>query len=160
MPTATPRPKASRAASAAAAPALSTTTAAPSRGADDEVSADCAGDAACAKQEAPPSEQARRLAAEVALLDRARAHLASGAFTAAADALSEHARTFDDGVLTAEAEVLRIDVLVQTKQRDQARARAAAFLLRYPSSPLAHRVRAISPALTPDAVGVPPLANP
>ena len=108
----------------------------------------------------PESASAAFLRAGVSHLQIRAKHLASGAFTAAADALSEHARTFDDGVLTAEAEVLRIDVLVQTKQRDQARARAAAFLLRYPSSPLAHRVRAISPALTPDAVSVPPLANP
>jgi len=99
--------------------------------------------------EAPPPSQAaldaRRLAAEVALLDRARGALRTGDLAGALAALDEHAAGFADGALVPEATVIRIDVLVARGARDDARALARDFLTRYPRSPLATRVRAMFP---------------
>ncbi|HEU0033444.1 MAG TPA: hypothetical protein VFQ53_22585 [Kofleriaceae bacterium] len=94
---------------------------------------------------APPPVQidTRRLAAEVAVLDRARAALRAGDGTAALAALDEHAREFSDGALVAEAEVVRIETLIHNRQSAAARERAASFLSRFPQSPLARRVRSL-----------------
>ena len=96
--------------------------------------------------EAPPAPavvDARRLAVEVGLLDRARAHLEAGDAATALAALDEHARTFSDGLLGAEAEVLRIDALLRQGERAAAQARGEQFLARFPRSPLAQRVRSL-----------------
>jgi outer membrane biosynthesis protein TonB len=94
----------------------------------------------------PPAApiDARRLAAEVAVLDRARAALRRGDADAATAALDEHARDFADGALGAEAEVVRIEALVHAGQADAARERARAFLARFPQSPLAKRLRSLA----------------
>jgi hypothetical protein len=94
---------------------------------------------------APPAAaplDARRLAAEVALLDKARAALASDP-AAALEALDEHARSFPDGALLAEADLVRIEALLATGRRSDATALANSFLSRYPRSPLAKRVRSL-----------------
>jgi hypothetical protein len=97
------------------------------------------------------TEQARRRAAEVALLDRARDLLAAGEITAANSALDRHAREFSDGVLTTEAEVLAIDGLLRSHHTAQAQLRAAQFLRDHPSSPLARRVRTLLASTIPPA---------
>jgi hypothetical protein len=96
--------------------------------------------------EPPPPVQidARRLAAEVALLDRARTALRARDATTAIAALEEYRRTFPDGALLAEAEVVLIEALVQRGDAAAAAERARAFLARFPSSPLARRVRSIA----------------
>jgi hypothetical protein len=90
-----------------------------------------------------PVVDARRLAAEVATLDRARARLAAGDPAGALAALDAHARDFADGVLSAEAEVLRIDALLRRGDTSAALALARRFLARSPGSPLAQRVRSL-----------------
>jgi outer membrane biosynthesis protein TonB len=92
---------------------------------------------------APVQVDARRLAAEVAVLDRARTALARRDATTALAALDEHRRDFADGALVAEAEVVRLEVLVETNQVAAARAQAADFLAKFPRSPLVRRVRSL-----------------
>lgn len=93
----------------------------------------------------PPPVQvdARRLAAEVALLDRARGALKRRDTIAAIIALDEYRREFHDGALVAEAEVVRIEALIQGKDHASARAQAESFLARFPKSPLVRRVRSL-----------------
>jgi outer membrane protein assembly factor BamD (BamD/ComL family) len=86
---------------------------------------------------------ARRLAAEVALLDRARARVAAGDLAGAIAALDEHRRDFSDGALVAEAELLRIDATLRRGQRAEAQELGRRFLARFPRSPLAQRVRSL-----------------
>lgn len=64
-----------------------------------------------------------------------------------ADVLAEAdrgARSFPDGVLAQEREALAIEALVRLGRDEEARARAAAFAARYPTSPLAARMRALT----------------
>jgi hypothetical protein len=96
-----------------------------------------------------PAVDARRLAAEVAILDRAGAALRRGDTAAAAAALDEHARDFADGALLAEAELLRIEALIHAGDAAQARARARDFLVRFPQSPLSKRLRSLLDRLSP-----------
>lgn len=91
----------------------------------------------------PVTIDARRLAAEVALLDRARAALTAGNVPAALAALDEHRASFADGALGAEAEVLAIEALLQQGDRPAAADRARAFLTTFPRSPLTKRVRSL-----------------
>ena len=104
------------------------------------------------ESEAPPAQpptrdglDAERLAAEIALLDRARTALHRGDFAVALAALDEHAASFADGALVQEASVIRIDLLVARGSTDAARVLAHSFLARYPHSPVAPRLRAMFP---------------
>jgi TolA-binding protein len=115
--------------------------------------ADEAGPDKARPDKARPEEPARpapvldagRLAAEVALLDRARAEIARGDTAAAARSLARHGREFAGGALVAEAQFLELRVLLRRGQRAAAAALARRFLERFPSSPLAPRVRALVP---------------
>jgi hypothetical protein len=89
------------------------------------------------------SEATRRLAAEVALVDRARARLAAGDPVAALDALADYRRRFAGGDLTAEADVVAIEVAIAMRDVAGARVLGAAFLARFPRSPHAQRVRSL-----------------
>jgi len=90
-----------------------------------------------ARESAAPT--ADTLAAELALLRRARAALATNDLAEATRALDEHAATFTEGALRAEREGTR--ALVRCAERpDPAVARA--FAIAHPGSPLAARVRA------------------
>jgi hypothetical protein len=91
----------------------------------------------------PAPVDPRRLAAEVGVLDRARGALRRGDSRAALAALDEHRRDFHDGALVAEAEVVRLEIFVQTDQVAAARDQARSFLSRFPHSPLVRRVRSI-----------------
>jgi type IV secretory pathway VirB10-like protein len=91
----------------------------------------------------PAAVDAGRLAAEVALLDRARAELARGDTAAAARSLARHGREFAGGALVAEAQFLELRILLRRGQRAAATALARRFLERFPLSPLARRVRAL-----------------
>jgi hypothetical protein len=90
-----------------------------------------------------PVVDARRLAAEVAALDVARGRIAAGDPTGALAALDGHRRDFADGVLRAEAEVLRIEALLRRGDSAAAVALGRRFLARTPHSPLAQRVRSL-----------------
>jgi hypothetical protein len=80
------------------------------------------------------------LTLELAILDRARAALASGDATRALSALDEHAARFPRGTLSAEAAVLRIEAVARTGDTDTARRLAHAFLADHAASPYAARV--------------------
>jgi hypothetical protein len=95
----------------------------------------------------PPKAEAKgaatsALAAELGALDAARSLLASGDASGALAKLDDYSRTYPRGRLVLEAEVLRIDALSKSGQRDTAKKRAESFLRRHPNSVLASRVRA------------------
>lgn len=91
---------------------------------------------------APTAAEALRL--ELQQLDRARALVAAGRGSAALSVLDGYARAAPRGALRLEAEALRIDALAQSGRTAEARARASAFLAKYPSSVLAARVRKLA----------------
>jgi hypothetical protein len=84
------------------------------------------------------------LTREVAQLRRARAALVAGAPGAAQQALDHYAREFPAGALGIEAAALRIEAVAMLGEGPLVRRLASDFLTRFPSSPLAARVRAIS----------------
>jgi hypothetical protein len=84
------------------------------------------------------------LAREVAQLRRARASLVAGAPGAAQQALDQYAQQFPAGALRAEAAALRIEAVAMRGEGALVRSLASDFLTRFPSSPLAARVRAVS----------------
>lgn len=100
--------------------------------------------------EAPPvaeetpaekQERASRLRDENRLLGDARSALRSGDPAAALEKLDAVSGSFPDGVLGQEREVLAIEALAKSGQREAASARASAFVQAYPTSPHAPKVR-------------------
>ena len=81
------------------------------------------------------------LAAELEALDSARRALSAGNGGQALQLLDAHGRRFPRGRLRLEAEVLRIEALMQTGQRAAASARAKAFVKRYPNSVFVSRLQ-------------------
>jgi len=77
---------------------------------------------------------AQDLAAERALLDRARRALGGGNYDEADEVLDGHARRFPGGVLAEEREALAIKVLASSGRAIEARTRAEGFRERFPSS--------------------------
>ncbi|MBZ5710787.1 sigma-70 family RNA polymerase sigma factor [Nannocystis pusilla] len=88
---------------------------------------------------APRRSDPDRLAAEVAVLDRARARLARGDIEAAEAHLDEHARRFPDGVFTDLRGATEVDVLCRRGRPVEAAARAADLLAAHPRSVVAQR---------------------
>jgi hypothetical protein len=84
------------------------------------------------------------LADESSLITRARQALQAGDVTAAMARIEEHRNRFPAGALTQECDALNVLVYDRAGRTDAARASAAEFLLRYPSSPHAERMRAIA----------------
>ncbi|XXX80362.1 hypothetical protein WMF30_16485 [Sorangium sp. So ce134] len=82
------------------------------------------------------------LVRESNLLDRSRAALAQDPAAALA-ALDRHESDFPKGRLAEEREFIAIRALMRLGRADEARARAAAFVARYPSSSFAEPVRRI-----------------
>jgi hypothetical protein len=80
------------------------------------------------------SETADALAAERALLDRARNALIRGDMGQALKLTAHHAHQFPRGQLAEERDSLAIRALVQEGELDAARARASQFRARYPHS--------------------------
>ena len=74
------------------------------------------------------------LAAERALVDRARTALSRGQTKDALDAVDAHATRFPRGRLSEEREALAIDALARSGRLDEATARAARFRTTYPNS--------------------------
>jgi hypothetical protein len=92
---------------------------------------------------APTITGPSRLAAEVALVDRARGQLRTGNHRAALAALAEYRRQFPRGDLDAEADVVTIEALIAAGDVARARSLGTAFLSRFPRSPLAQRVHSL-----------------
>jgi TolA-binding protein len=91
----------------------------------------------------PATPEARRLADEIASLDRARGALGAGDPQKAIRELDRHSREFPRGALAPEAEVLRIESLLRTGQRARAASLARRFLERHGRGPHASRVRSL-----------------
>lgn len=85
---------------------------------------------ASSSSNAPASD----LAKEQALIDTARAALARGRGADALAAVEAHASRYPRGALAEEREALAVQALVVDGKPDAARARAAQFHRRYPSS--------------------------
>jgi hypothetical protein len=81
-----------------------------------------------------PTPVVSGLAAERALLDRARQALARGDTEDAERSLELHTRRYPIGLLLEEREALAIKVLVDLGRREEARRRAGKFKERYPRS--------------------------
>ncbi|MGZ3479791.1 MAG: hypothetical protein ACXU81_05545 [Myxococcaceae bacterium] len=86
--------------------------------------------------EPPPAEPMApdTLGEERALLDRARADIASGSLSAADSLLVRHAREFPAGQLAEEREALVIRLLVREGRIGEARVRATRFRQAHPRS--------------------------
>jgi hypothetical protein len=97
---------------------------------------------------APSPPDADSAARELALLERARAAVASREFSTALGAIAEHQRRFPAGRLQEEREALRIRTLVALGRKDEARRVAERFRSRFPRSVLLARIEA--------AMGQPP----
>lgn len=81
------------------------------------------------------------LKAELGAIEKARSALGSGDASGALSQLDAYARSYPRGRLALEAEVLRIDALARSGQREAAKKRAELFVRRYPNSVLNARVR-------------------
>lgn len=88
-------------------------------------------------------EQASALSQELALLDAARAAIAQGNPRRALRLLDEHGQRFTKPRLPTEASVLRIEALVRSGDRAQARKLGEAFLARHVNGPYERRVRSL-----------------
>ena len=84
------------------------------------------------------------LTRELSLLEQARAALAQHSAPRALQALNDYRAQFPNGSLQAEAAALRVEAAGQAGDRALAERLAASFLVSYPTSPLAARVRALS----------------
>ena len=80
----------------------------------------------------PDALTSRGLAAERALLDVSRAALAGGAPAEALAAAERHARSYPNGALAEEREVMAIRALVALGRRSEARVRATEFEQQHP----------------------------
>lgn len=83
-----------------------------------------------------------RLEQEAALLAEVQGALRSGQATTALGKLESYDRRFPTGMLRAEADAARVFALCGAGRVERARASAARFVQRYPSSPAAARVQA------------------
>ncbi|PCC75361.1 RNA polymerase sigma factor, sigma-70 family [Nannocystis exedens] len=92
----------------------------------------------------PRSGDADELAAEIAVLDRARAELARGAVAAAREHLAEHARRFPAGQFADLRGATEIELLCRQGDRAGATARAAALVVAHPRSAVAQRFKNFS----------------
>jgi hypothetical protein len=83
-----------------------------------------------------------RLQEEAALLAEVQGALRSGQASLALGKLESYDRRFPTGMLRAEADAARVFALCSAGRVEKARASAARFVQRYPSSPAAARVQA------------------
>jgi hypothetical protein len=91
---------------------------------------------------APSATAKSTLAAERGLLDRARKQLSAGEPTKALAFLEQHAQQFPHGQLSEEREAMWINVLALSGRGTEAKARGAAFAVRFPNSLMGSSVRA------------------
>jgi hypothetical protein len=88
----------------------------------------------------PPEADA--YAAELGLLQHARAAVAAARFPAALDSIAEHERRFPAGRLREERDALRVKALAGLGRGDDARTAAERFRARYPRSVLSPGIEA------------------
>jgi outer membrane protein assembly factor BamD (BamD/ComL family) len=85
-------------------------------------------------------------------LDEVRDALILGDTDRAISVLDEHEQRFKTGILTEEAEVLRIQALLKTGAHGPAKARADRYLRTHANSPHAKKVRGMIEAAEPGPV--------
>jgi hypothetical protein len=98
---------------------------------------------------APAPAASDSLSAERALLDPARIALGKGDGANALAAVDRHAAKYPTGKLAEEREAIAVQALVRLGRKDEARARGARFLSRYPQSVLSPAVEAALDAGAP-----------
>jgi hypothetical protein len=84
-------------------------------------------------------------AVELAILQRARAAVASARFSAALEPIAEHQRRFPNGLLQEEREALRVKALAGLGETEAASAAARRFREKFPNSVLSPRLEAGTP---------------
>jgi hypothetical protein len=84
-------------------------------------------------------------AVELAILQRARAAVASARFSAALESIAEHQRRFPNGLLQEEREALRVKALAGLGETDAARSAARRFREKFPNSVLSPRLETGTP---------------
>ena len=94
-------------------------------------------------KEAGPTPTEDSVAAEMRLLDTARKQIAEGQPQAALGTLDRYRAGHPMGVLSQEAAVVRIEALLASGRRDEARALARTFFDEHPASPHAQRLRSL-----------------
>jgi len=92
---------------------------------------------------APSASAGGTSAAELAVLDRARAVLADGEPARALSILDTYRARFPRGIMTPEASILRIEALVKAGDRPAAKRLADAFLQADPASPYSSRIASL-----------------
>jgi transposase InsO family protein len=80
------------------------------------------------------------LAAQIALVDTARAALASGAATRALASVRDYQSDYPNGAFRPEVAAIKIEALMKLARRSEARALAERFRASYGPGPLADRV--------------------
>jgi hypothetical protein len=100
-------------------------------------------------QTAPPAKPSAKaedgerseIADELALLDGARTDLARGQPASALQKLTSYRRRYPNGTMSGEAQVLRIQALRASGERERAAAEARSFIAAHPNTLLANRLR-------------------
>jgi hypothetical protein len=80
---------------------------------------------------------------ELALTSAARAALARGDVVSCLSAVDRYQRTFGSGVFAQEIDVIRIEALAKSGERERAHSSAQRFLDTNATSPYADRVRSV-----------------
>lgn len=92
---------------------------------------------------------------ELAAVERVRTQLAGGDARGARRDLAGYRATFVRGRFVEEIDALEVEVLAAEGSRAEAKAKAAEFEARYPSSPYARRIRSVVEVSSLDEAGTP-----
>ncbi|MDB5216106.1 MAG: hypothetical protein JWO86_4033 [Myxococcaceae bacterium] len=95
------------------------------------------------RAEPTPADAGSTFSAELALTSEARAALERGDVLACLSAVDRYQRTFRSGVFAQEIDVIHIEALAKSGERERAHASAERFLATNPTSPYADRVRSV-----------------
>jgi hypothetical protein len=96
---------------------------------------------------APPSEPERPRESdfrdELALVERVRTQLSRGETEACLRTIDQYRERFGGGAFVQEVEVMRVEALATSGDKERAQAVGRRFLSQYPGSPYAERVRSV-----------------
>ena len=92
---------------------------------------------------AAPARAREGLESEIAAVDLARGQAASGDWAGALRSLDAHNRRYPNGVLSEEADLLRLEAVAAERENAVAALLAQRFLVRHPASVHAETVRSL-----------------
>ncbi len=92
---------------------------------------------------ASPAPSGAAFLDDLALVERVRTQLSRGETDACLRSIRDYHARYPEGAFTQEVDVMRIEALATSGQRDAARAAGRRFLSRYPTSPYVDRVRSV-----------------